>query len=213
LRTFAVGAVPVVDENRRALGMVTATLALDASGTAGDRMMRPATCIEGSTAIEDAARRLALADSHHLVVVDGAGTAVGIVSALDVLRAMLGIPAHHPAAFPHWNAATQCSWTDEWPLDQEHASQAPDAAGVLVLVRGLVGEVDAVVWVEPCANVRKRVAALTALGSCAEPALARLLERHDLSFRAAAVREEADRERMASGLRSDLDHRPPPGDT
>jgi hypothetical protein len=213
LRTFAVSAVPVLDDDRRPLGMVTAMVALDAGGNAGDRMVRPATCVEGSTEIDEAARRLTVADVHHLVVVDSAGTAVGIVSALDVLRAMLGVPAHHPATFPHWDAATQSSWTDDWPLDEEHAVQAPNAAGVLVLARGLTGEVDAVVWVEQCANVRKRVVALTALGSAAKPALARLLERHDLRFRAAVVRDEADREHIASGLRSNLEHRPPPGAT
>jgi hypothetical protein len=136
-----------------------------------------------------------------------------IVSVLDVLRAMLGIPARHDAAFPHWDAATQSSWTDEWPLDEAHASQAPDGAGVLVLVRGLLGETDAVVWVEACANVRNRIETLTALASSGEPALARLLERHDLRFRAAAVRNEVDRDRITSGLRSDLEHPPPPGAT
>jgi hypothetical protein len=123
-----------------------------------------------------------------------------IVSVLDVLRAMLGIPARHAAAFPHWDAATQSSWTDEWPLDEAHASQAPDGA-------------DAVVWVEACANVRNRIETLTALASSGEPALARLLERHDLRFRAAAVRNEVDRDRITSGLRSDLEHPPPPGAT
>jgi hypothetical protein len=213
LRTFAIGAVPVVNEERRPIGMVTARAVLEGTGTAGDRMSQPVTCIEGSTSIESAARHLALADAHHLVVVDGAGVAIGIVSVLDVLRAMFGVPAHHPAAFPHWDAATQSSWTDEWPLDKGHVSQAPDAAGVLVLVRGLVGETDAVVWVEACANVRKRLVGLATLGSSAEPALARLLERHDLRFRAAAVDNEANRERITWGLRSDLEHRPPPGAT
>jgi len=93
------------------------------------------------------------------------------------------------------------------------AARAPDAAGVLVLVRGLLGETDAVVWVEACANVRERVRTLTALDSSAEPALARLLERRDLRFRAATVRDEVDRERITSGLRWDLEHRPPPGAT
>jgi hypothetical protein len=65
--------------------------------------------------------------------------------------------------------------------------------------------------VEACANVRDRVRALIALGSSAEPELARLLERHDSRFRAVAVTGEVDRERMASSLRSDLAHRPPPG--
>ena len=213
LRTFAIGAVPVLSEERHPLGLVTAGAVLDGGGTAADRMSRPAMCIEGSAGIETAGRRLALADTHHVIVVDSAGTAVGIVSALDVLRAMLGIPAHHPAAFPHWNAAMQSSWTDEWPLDGEHVAQAPDGAGVLVLVRGLVGETDAVVWVEACSSVRQRVAALTALGPSEEPALASLLGRCDLRFRAAAVPNDADRERMTSGLRSQLEHRPPPGAT
>jgi hypothetical protein len=213
LRTFAIGAVPVVNEERRPIGMVTAHAVLEGTGTAGDRMSQPVRCIEGSTSIESAARHLALADAHHLVVVDGAGVAIGIVSVLDVLRAMFGVPAHHPAAFPHWDAATQSSWTDEWPLDEAHVSQARDAAGVLVLVRGLVGETDAVVWVEACANVRTRLVELATVGSSAEPALARLLELHDLRFRAAAVGNEANRERITWGLRSDLEHRPPPGAT
>ena len=213
MRTFVVGAVPVLDEQRRPLGIVTALALLDVEGAAAERMTCPAVCIEGSTGFEEAARRMAKEDTHHLVVVDGAGMAVGFLSVLDVLRAMHGMHAHHPAAFPHWDAATQSSWTDEWPLDEAHAARAPDAAGVLVLVRGLLGETDAVVWVEACANVRERVRTLTALDSSAEPALARLLERHDLRFRAATVRDDADRERITSGLRWELEHRPPPGAT
>jgi hypothetical protein len=61
--------------------------------------------------------------------------------------------------------------------------------------------------------VRERVRTLMGLGASAEPDLARLLERPDLRFRAAAVPGEADRERIASSLRSDLEHRPPPGAT
>jgi CBS domain-containing protein len=213
LRTFGIGAVPVLSEERRPIGIVTANDVLEGGGTAADRMSRPAMCIDGSTGIEGAAGLLAQADAHHIVVVDSAGVAVGIVSALDVLRAMLGIPAHHPASFPHWDAATQSSWTDEWPFDEGHVSHAPDAAGVLVLVRGFIGETDAVVWVEACANVRERAAALTARGSSAEPPLAHLLERRDLRFRAAAVRNDNDRERITSGLRSEIEHRPPPGAT
>ena len=213
LRTFGIGVVPVLDDKRKPLGVVTAVTILDGGGTAADRMSRSVICLEGSTGIEEAARRLAIEDAHHMVVLDSSGAAVGVVSARDLLRATLGLPAHHPAAFPHWDAATQSSWTDQWPLDEAHATQAPEAAGVLVLVRGSIGETDAVVWVEACANVRARVAAITALSSSAEPALARLLERHDLRFRAAAVRNDADRERIASRLRGDLEHRPPPGAT
>jgi hypothetical protein len=207
LRTFAVSAVPVLSEDRHPLGLVTAGAVLDAGGAAADRMSRPAMCVEGSTGIEEAARCLAKANGHHLVVVDCAGVAVGIVSALDLLRGLLGVPVHHPAAFPHWDGATRSSWTDEWPLDHEHALQAPDAAGVLALVRERVGETDAVVWVEACANLRGRVVALMAVGSSAEPALARLLERRDLCFRAATVADEEDRERIRARLQGGIEHR------
>jgi CBS-domain-containing membrane protein len=130
LRTFAINTVPVLDDERRPIEMVTAFQVLEGSGTAGDRMSRPALCIEGPATIEVAAHHVALADAHHLVVVDSAGVAVGIVSVLDLLRAMFGVAAHHPASFPHWDASAQSSWTDEWPLDEGHVSQAPDAAGV-----------------------------------------------------------------------------------
>jgi CBS domain-containing protein len=212
LRTFAIGAVPVVDDEGRPLGLVTAGDLLDAvGGTARDRMSQPANCIEGSTTIEEAARHIGLADVHHLVVVDCAGVAVGMLSVLDVMRAMVGIASRHPAAFPHWDAATASAWTDEWPIEKESVSRAPDAAGVLVLVRSGAGAPDTVVWVEQCRNVRDRVAALAALSSSGEPALARLLERHDVCFRAATVCDDGQRERIASRLQYELEHTPPPG--
>lgn len=125
LRTFAIGVVPVLSEARRPLGMVTADAALAGGGTAGDRMSRPAMCIEGSAGIEAAARRLVLADAHHMVVVDSAGVAVGIVSVLDILRAMLGI-SH--TARKRFHTGTQRQnlrgRTDEWPFDEEHATNA-----------------------------------------------------------------------------------------
>jgi hypothetical protein len=214
LRTFAIGAVPVVDDERRPLGIVTAGDLLGAvGGTARDRMSPPAMCIDGSTAIEAAARRFGLADVHHLIVVDCAGVAVGMLSVLDVLRAMVGIAPRHPSAFPHWDAATASAWTDEWPIEKESVSRAPDTAGVLVLVRSRTGVPDAIVWVEQCRNVRARVAELAALSSSGEPTLARLLERHDVSFRATTVSDDVQRERIASRLQYELEHRPPPGAT
>ena len=39
-------------------------------------------------------------------------------------------------AFPHWDTRTQSSWTDEWPLDDAHASASPDAAGVIEFAYG-----------------------------------------------------------------------------
>jgi hypothetical protein len=210
LRTFSVSAVPVVNSERRPIGMVEARALFDAGGTAGDRMSRPAICVEGSTGIEVAAHRLALANAHHLVVVDTAGVAVGIVALLDLLRAMLNIPANHPVAFPHWSAETQSSWTDDWPLDEEHASKAPEAAGVVILVRGSLGETDAIVWAEACTSLRDRIRALTGPVKSEDPALESILQGHDLRFRVSSVSSDIDRERIVAGLRGAIEHRPPP---
>lgn len=215
LRTYAVSSVPVVDSGGRPLGLVTACAVLDCAGTARERMSQPAMCIDASTDIETAARRLAAEDVHHLVVVDGAGSAVGMVSVLDVMRALVGVPAHHPGTFPHWDPVTESSWTDDWPLDASHASHAPEGPGVLVLVQPAVGTADPIVWVETSPNVRQRVILLAHRTSSYDydAALARLLERADLCFRAAPVRDDEDRERLARRLRSDIEHRPPPGAT
>lgn len=60
LRVFGIGAVPVLDDGGRPLGIVTAGAPLDGDGTAHDRMTGPASCIE------EAARLLVPSDAHHL---------------------------------------------------------------------------------------------------------------------------------------------------
>jgi len=213
LRAYGVSAVPVLDEAHRPLGMLPAVALLDATGRAGERMTRPAACVDGSISVEDAGTELAKADTHHLLVVDTAGVAIGMVSVLDVLRAMLRLPARHPSAFPHWDEMTRTSWTDDWPLQEESATHAPDDAGVLVLVRGDLANADAVMWVEECLNLRHRVQDLTDPACTCDPALACILHRGELRFRAAAVRDQEARQRIVSRLRDDIEHRPPPGAT
>lgn len=213
LRSLRVGAAPVLDDTQRPLGVLSVRDLLDAEGTAGERMTRPAICVDGSTSIEEAARRLAGTSMHHLIVVDGGGAAVGMVSTLDFLRALLGMPAHHPETFPHWDEATHAAWTDDWPLDAEHLGRAPDGPGVLVLVRSSAGESDEHVWVEPCADIRVRIHELADSARQQSPSLARLLALRDLRFRAAAVTDEPSRDAIVALLRDRLDHQPPPGAT
>jgi CBS domain-containing protein len=213
LRSFSVGAAPVVDEAGRPLGVLSLGDLLDPEGTAAERMTRPAMCVGSSLTVEDAARRLASTEMHHLVVVDTTGVAVGMVSTLDLLRALLGIPTRHPAAFPHWDDTTEASWTDDWPLEEESAAHAPSGPGVLALSTSHLGEPNAVVWVEPCANLRARVLELASHPDDHEPALARALALHGLRFRATSVCEEAPRTRIVTLLRDRLDHLPPPGAT
>jgi CBS domain-containing protein len=212
-RSLRVGAAPVLDDSQRPLGVLSVRDVLDGEGTARDRMTQPAICVDASTTIEEAARRLAGTNMHHLIVVDGSGAAVGIVSTLDFLRALLGMPARHPDTFPHWDEATHVSWTDDWALDEENLRRAPDGPGVLVLVRSSVGESDEPVWVEACRDVRLRLCELTESAVEQPTSLARLLALRGLRFRAATMNDDAARDRVVALLRSRLDHQPPPGAT
>jgi hypothetical protein len=223
LRSFAVGAAPVLDEARHPLGVVSLRDALEGEGLVSDVMSRPAVCVDSSASIDHAARRLARGDRHHLVVVDSEGAAVGMLSTLDALRGLLGLPARHPSTFPHWDDTTGVSWSDDWPLEEESFAQAPDGPGVLALVTAHVEDVDLVVWAEACANVRARVLELVSLPVQEEPAqeepvqeesaLARILSLRDLRFRAAFVPDESARSTVVAMLRDRLEHLPPPGST
>jgi CBS domain-containing protein len=210
LREFRVAAAPVLDEARRPIGIVSLWNSLELGGTARERMRRPALCITASASVEQAARRLAEADAHHLVVVDGAGVAVGFVSTVDALRALLDIPARHPSTFPHWDGATNATWTDDWPLDEEGARRAPSGGGVLALTTSHLGERDAILWAESCEDVRARLASLVTNRSEVEPELARVLAHRNLRFRAAAVADDGARARIVDILRDRIAHVPPP---
>jgi CBS domain-containing protein len=213
LRSFAVGAAPVLDDARHPIGFVSLRDSLEGERRVSDVMSRPAECVDESESIDHAARRLARGDTHHLIVVDCEGSAVGMLSTLDVLRALLGLPTRHPSTFPHWDETTGVSWTDDWPLEEESFTQAPDGPGVVTLVTGHAGDVDVIVWAEACTNVRARVRELASLPAQQEPALARVLALRDLRFRAALVREESARSRIVATLRDRLEHLPPPGST
>ena len=212
-RSLHVGAAPVLDEARRPLGVLSVRDVLDGDGTAGERMTKPAICVGVSTSIEEAARQLASMSMHHLIVVDGGGAAVGIVSTLDFLRALLGMPAHHPETFPHWDEATHVSWTDDWALDEENLPRAPAGPGVLVLVRSNAGDPDEPVWVEASPDIRARLRELTEFPVQQPTVLARMLALRGLRFRAATVGDDDSREGIVALLHDRLDHRPPPGAT
>lgn len=213
LKRFAVGTAPVVDGSGRLLGIVSVRDLLDASGRVALHMTRPAMCTGMSASISSAARQLAQSDRHHLVIVDGAGAPVGMVSTLDVLRALVDLPARHPKEFPHWDEATQTRWTDDWTLAEDNVIQAPDGPGILVLATGHLGDTDAVVWAELCNSVRGRARELLTFPERQSSALARLLCLRDIRFRAAASSDEALGARVVSILRDRIEHAPPPGAT
>ncbi|HVJ91553.1 MAG TPA: CBS domain-containing protein [Labilithrix sp.] len=95
---FGITAVPVLDETHRPVGVVSLR---DLAGEEADRFTPSGKVetVKASATIDDAARQLAESDYHHLVVVDDAGIAVGMVSSLDFLRALVGLPPRHPQKF------------------------------------------------------------------------------------------------------------------
>jgi CBS domain-containing protein len=99
---FGVTAVPVLDDKHRPVGVVSLR---DLMAGAAAKPSTPAWSIAETATVEEAARVMSEASFHHLVVVNGQGIAVGMVSALDLLRALAGLPSQHPRAFARFNEA------------------------------------------------------------------------------------------------------------
>jgi len=193
--SLGITAAPVVDPERRPVGVVSLRDLVGASGVSvGERMTSPADTVPGDMPIDEAARALAQRDRHRFVVVDAEGRAAGVVSSLDLLRAVLGLPPRHPAAFPHQDAAG-VSWSDPFALELEATSAAPDGPGLLVLLHDAPGRTTRPVWAEASRNVRVRLHELLAAPHEADPWLRRILE-HDtahLRVKTAAVLDPVSR--------------------
>ena len=95
---FGVTAVPVLDETHRPVGVVSLR---DLAREDGDRFEPSGVVatVKATATIEEGAKQLGESEYHHLVVVDDKGVAVGMVSSLDFLRALVGLPPRHPEKF------------------------------------------------------------------------------------------------------------------
>jgi CBS domain-containing protein len=184
--------VPVLDAERRPIGMVSfRDLTWVGAATVSDRMHKPALSVRAGSAIEEAARLIAQSGFHRLPVLDEHGSAIGLVSALDVVRGLVGAPAPHPRQFPHYDGERGLVWTDDTPLEPDWIEAAPDGPGVLLLVQGGANVTDHLVWAEPARNVRARLLDMVSLPQTGTPQLARILERSNLRYRAAAIEDPA----------------------
>ncbi len=94
---FAVSGAPVLDRAYRPVGFVS--LRDFSADGATMKISQPAVTTLDDVPIESAARALSDANLRHLVVVNAAGRAVGVLSAIDLVRAFAGVPARHPARF------------------------------------------------------------------------------------------------------------------
>ena len=92
---FGISAVPVLDEGHRPVGVVSLRdLASQPKGAA--RPTDQVLTIAADATLASAARELAHANVHHLIVIDAEGRAVGMISALDVIRGLIGLDSKHP---------------------------------------------------------------------------------------------------------------------
>jgi CBS domain-containing protein len=198
---LGISSAPVLDAEGQPEGVV-ALRDLAKGGAASriaDIMSAPAAVIRESARITDAARLLATTGFRHLVVVDDTGRAVGMLSAVDIVRALIGEPAQHPHAFPHLDRRAALTWTDDTRLDEGKVDRAPDAPGVLVLLQDYPKMPRRIVWAEATGNVRTRLIDLLSLPQDDPELRIWLRDREHLQFRAAAV---ADSELRASVART-----------
>lgn len=190
---------PVLGEDHRPLGLASFRDLLSSRKptTVRECMTAPAVTVGEAATIDQAAQILAEHDVHRAVVTDADGRATGMVSSLDVIRGLLGIPARHPASFPHFDKAFGITWSDDTMLELERFDVAPDGPGILVLISGGKGQPERIVWTEAPHNVRTRLHELVSVPQD-NPLISRLLDhRSNLRFRAASVPADAARQTLA----------------
>lgn len=210
LLEFGISAAPVVDDDRRPIGVTTLRdLVEDPRST---RISSPARTIGEDASIEEAGRAMVEAGTHHLVVVTGDGRAAGMLSSLDLVRALVGAPAAHPAAFPHRDPDLDVVWSDALAFDSEHVRGAPAEAGVLVLSAGGVQRTESDLWVEATGSLRARLFAMLAHSAERAAALQKLLERRDLRYRHAVLGDAKHRDDIVRRLQQRIDGAPLPRD-
>ena len=207
LLALAVSDAFVLDDDRRPVGAVSVRdlVGRRPGDRVCDRMSWPALTIPEHARLAEAARLMAMSGRPRLAVVDAAGRAIGVITALDLVRGLAGLPAARPARTPRMNLSAGVVWTDELPLEPAMFRAAPDGPGLLVLIHGWPGISKRVVWAEACDDVRRRLSDVLAAPQAEEPLLAFWLKRPGLRFRAAAARDALVRRETAEELRRRAD--------
>lgn len=195
---MGLSSAPVLAADGRPVGMISLRDLASAPADAriAEHMTTPPISIKDSVVIDEAAQILSDTGIHHLVVVDASGRTAGIISSMDVMRALAGLPACHPSIFPHRDHGVR--WTDETALEAEQIGCAPQAPGVLVLMHGGRHLHETVLRVEAAQDVRARLGEL--LERPEAYGLSFWLRRGNLRFMAAAIPDPAQRLRMVDKL-------------
>jgi CBS-domain-containing membrane protein len=94
---FGVTAVPILDEAHKPVGLVSLRDLHEDEDQI--KVSSPVICVRDTATLQECAKAMTADDLHHVVVTDETGKAVGMLSALDALRGLLGEPPRHPATF------------------------------------------------------------------------------------------------------------------
>ncbi|MCG8416317.1 MAG: CBS domain-containing protein [Proteobacteria bacterium] len=203
---LGVTGAPVVDEYGALVGMISLRdLMGDRRGdTIGDRMTRPAVSVSQSVSISEAGKLMGETGYHRLAVTDDSGQVVGVLSTLDVIRGLLGMPAVHPSTFPHFDPETGVIWSDDHLFEFERVEAAPDAPGVVALIQGGIGTPETIVWAEAASDVRRRLIDLLSMPEQQNFRLRKVLALKRLRFRTALATDAGERERLVTKLLAEM---------
>lgn len=101
---LSITAAPVLDPDRRPVGSISLRELCDPFGEGDrvcDRMSAPGPSVPLGEDVAAAARTMSRCGCRRVLVVDAGGHAVGMASAVDFVRELVGLTPEHPRAFPH----------------------------------------------------------------------------------------------------------------
>ena len=193
------GSVPVLDLAGRPRGV--ATLGEIERCHDGEelteRLTCPAVAMPQGTPADVAARTLGLHQASSLLLVDDQGVVVGSLTALDLLRYVLGLNGIR-------SEAVRCGdegWERADFLELGAAHRAPEAPGIILLSSGLDKDARRVVWAEATSNMRERLDEMLRMPQD-DLRLESLLDAfpRSLRFQCVTVFDEQQRKQMAQSF-------------
>lgn len=215
LVTMGISGAPVLDNDGKPIGVVSwrDVAMADTEVTLREVMTTPPISIAATAYIDEAAKTMAERGCKRLVVIDKDGFMAGVVTSIDVIRGIAGVPVTHPDTFPHYDKDTGLVWSDDAPLDDASVRAAPRGPGVLVLIHGGKNRAETIVWTEGVYDVYERLRGL--LSRKQRGTLAEIMEnRASVRFRTARCDDAAYRARVIEWLwRVNRNSRKPTTDT
>jgi CBS domain-containing protein len=200
---LGLGSIPVLDLSGHPLGMATVS-EIDRCRhleELTEHLQHPAVSVHQNTPIPAAARALAAQNADRLILVDDAGVAVGALSAVDLLRALLGLGVNRAGASEPAPASSRWSSSQMFYLDA--LAHVPTAPGVILM--SSVGDAahTKFVWAESTLNLRERLDDMLRRPQ-SDPVLEDLLYAYPrmLSFRVLVVSDLSRRERVVRALQA-----------